>query len=172
MNDRNVNKTLVLNSAYMATHIINSQRAFVVWYKGNAEILMNHPDAYFKTVNTDNKYHKPSIIRVDHFIRVDYQRVPLTKENVFRRDDHKCVYCGENRRQLLTLDHVLPRARNGKDTWENLVTACRSCNSEKGHLLLEEWGKPDPKPARPHHLLLIQKNQIVVPDEWRPYLFL
>ncbi len=169
---RNPNKTLVLNSSYMATHIIDSKRAFVVFYKGNAEILDYHPNEFFVTPNSTNTYQKPSVIRVNKWIKMDYTKVPLTRENIFKRDNHSCVYCGESKRQLLTLDHVYPRSKGGKDSWDNLVTACKSCNGEKGDLLIEEWGKEDPKPIRPHHILLVQKNQINIPDEWKPYLFL
>jgi 5-methylcytosine-specific restriction endonuclease McrA len=169
---RNPHKTLVLNSAYMATHIIDSTRAFVVVYKGNADILDTHPGAYFKTPNTSTKYEKPSVIRVNKWINLNYTKSPLTRENVFKRDSYQCVYCGESRRPLLTLDHVYPRSKGGADSWENLVTACKRCNGEKGNLLIDEWGKSDPKPVRPHHILLVQKNQIVIPDEWKPYLFL
>lgn len=156
----------------MATHIIDSSRAFVVCYKGNGEVIEDHPDAYFKTVSSKNTYSKPSIIRVNKWITLNYAKVPLTRENVFKRDNYRCVYCGETRRTLLTLDHVYPRSKGGPDSWENLVTACKGCNGEKGNLLLAEWGKDDPKPTRPHHLLLVQKNQITIPDEWKPYLFL
>lgn len=171
MNKKN-KKALVLNSSYMATHIIESTRAFVIHYKGNAEIVATHPGEFFSTPNTVDKYPKPSIIRVGKFIKVDYQKVPLTKDNIYKRDGFACVYCGENRRQELTIDHVYPRMRGGQDTWENLVTCCKKCNGEKGHLLLKEWGKPDPKPVRPHHLLLVQKHHIEIPEEWKPFLFL
>ena len=170
--DRNPNKTLILNSSYMATHIIDAQRAFVVHYKGNAEVLAVHPDEFFRTPSTVNQYAKPSIIRVNRWIKLDYTKTPLTRDNVFKRDGHRCVYCGDGKRQQLTLDHVLPRSKGGRDEWENLVTACKRCNGEKGDLLMEEWGRPEPQPYRPHHLLLVQKNQLIVPDEWKPFLFI
>jgi hypothetical protein len=172
MNTRNINKTLVLNSAYIATHIVEAERAFVVHYKGNAEILYTHPDSFFTTPNSINKYPKPSIIRVKKWINIDYNKVPLTRENIYRRDQYKCVYCGKSDHTKLTLDHVLPKSRGGKDNWENLVTACNICNGEKADMLLEEWGKPNPNPRRPHFLLLLKKNiGTKIPEEWKPYLF-
>lgn len=58
--------------------------------------------------------------------------IPLGDDNdpLFRRDRHMCGYCGDvfGRREL-TRDHIMPKARGGKDTWTNVVTACRSCNS-------------------------------------------
>lgn len=168
---QNDSKTLVLNSSYMATHIIDSTRAFVVVYKGNAEVISNH-NSFFKTPKTYNLYSRPSIIRVNKWIRMDYAKVPLTRENIYKRDNYRCVYCGDNRRINFTLDHVIPKSKGGTDTWDNLVTACKSCNSEKGDLMIEEWGRENPKPIRPHHILLVQKNSISIPDEWKPYLFI
>lgn len=50
------------------------------------------------------------------------------------RDGNKCVYCSAA--DDLTLDHVVPLSRGGSNTAENLVTACRSCNSSKGAKVL------------------------------------
>lgn len=49
---------------------------------------------------------------------------------VYCRDGHACRYCGSG--DDLTVDHVVPRCRGGSDRLENLVVACRSCNSRKG----------------------------------------
>jgi hypothetical protein len=40
-----------------------------------------------------------------------------------------CCYCGD--RELLTVDHLIPTKRGGANTGDNLVWACRSCNSSK-----------------------------------------
>lgn len=50
-----------------------------------------------------------------------------------------CSYCGSN--ESLALDHILPRKFGGRDLAENLVYACRSCNSSKGSKDLMEWYK-------------------------------
>jgi 5-methylcytosine-specific restriction endonuclease McrA len=57
--------------------------------------------------------------------------VRLTRREVFIRDRHACQYCGQRTRDL-TLDHVIPRHRGGRHAWDNLVSACRSCNHRKG----------------------------------------
>ena len=56
---------------------------------------------------------------------------PVNRREVLRRDHHTCQYCGSQKR--LTLDHVIPRAQGGPHTWENVVTACAPCNSQKGN---------------------------------------
>ena len=162
-------KTLVLDSSYMARSIINTDRAFVITYKGNADIVQEHPES-FKLVNPELDIKKPSIIRVYKYVNQVIQKVPLSRENIYRRDNYECVYCGDGNRKTLTLDHVIPQSKGGKDSWDNLVTACRKCNSEKSNLTLEEYGKEIPQPRRPHYLMLM-KQVHYIPKEWEPYLF-
>jgi len=62
------------------------------------------------------------------------QTIPLGDRNdvLFRRDHGVCAYCGENfNRSELTRDHIVPRSRGGIDAWNNVVSACRACNSRK-----------------------------------------
>jgi 5-methylcytosine-specific restriction endonuclease McrA len=68
---------------------------------------------------------------------------PLCNRTLFRRDDHRCLYCGEQfSRCDLTRDHVLPMSRGGKDRWENVVAACKRCNWQKDNQTPEEAGMP------------------------------
>lgn len=84
---------------------------------------------------------------------------PLTNRELFHRDAHMCLYCGEELpSRLLTRDHVVPLNQGGRDTWSNLVTACRGCNSRKGGRTPEQARMP---------LLAIP----YVPN-WAEYLFL
>lgn len=58
---------------------------------------------------------------------------PLSNRELFHRDRHMCAYCGTMlSSQRLTRDHVVPLSRGGRDTWMNVVTACRHCNQKKG----------------------------------------
>ena len=160
---------LVLDNSYMPRSIISSQRAFVIKYKGNAEIIENYP-TYFSTPNTDMVYPKPCVIRILKYINLEYKNVPLTKNNVFKRDDNTCVYCGEKDIKKLTIDHVYPKSKGGKDSWDNVVTACNKCNNVKADLTIEEWGREHPNPKRPHYLMLL-RNLKKIPENWKKYLF-
>ena len=65
----------------------------------------------------------------------------LTNKNLFARDKHMCLYCGDYLYDCeLTRDHVVPVSRGGTDTWENVVTACRACNHYKDDRLIDEIG--------------------------------
>lgn len=165
-------KTLVVDKTYIARAIISPERAFTIYYKGNADIVHKYKEK-FKTVNPDLEIHKPSIIRIYSFVNTNNLifKVPLSRENIYKRDNYQCVYCQESDKKQLTLDHVIPKSKGGKDTWDNLVTACKRCNNEKSDLTLEEYGKDIPKPYRPHYLMLIKRVQ-KIPKEWEPYLFL
>lgn len=169
------NKCLVLDASYMPRSIITTERAFTIFYKGNAEIVDNHYDydaeeyIKFKVANPELELYKPSIIRVKKNMKVDFHKTKLSRENVFKRDNYTCVYCPCDDRKKLTIDHVIPKSRGGKDTWENLVTACFDCNQEKDDLSLEEYGKEIPVPRRPHYLMLL-KTITWIPEEWKVYL--
>ncbi len=160
---------LVLDSSYMPRSVITTERAFCIHFKGNCEIVHNHP-TYFKTVNKNIAYPKPSIIRVFSYIKMQYNRVPLSRNNIYKRDGYRCVYCGSESRSSFTLDHVVPKSKGGKDSWDNLVTACEKCNGEKANLTIEEWGREHPRPKRPHFLMLLKRVRHI-PEEWKPYIF-
>jgi 5-methylcytosine-specific restriction endonuclease McrA len=64
---------------------------------------------------------------------------PLTNKALFRRDQNMCLYCGNRFQEVrLSRDHVHPISLGGKDSWTNVVTACKRCNARKGGLLLSE----------------------------------
>lgn len=65
----------------------------------------------------------------------------LTNQNLFNRDASTCAYCcNVPHRELLTRDHVTPKAQGGKDIWMNVVTSCKGCNNRKGPFTPEEAG--------------------------------
>lgn len=64
---------------------------------------------------------------------------PLNNATLFRRDDHFCLYCGEQKlARDLSRDHVKPISRGGQDVWNNVVTACKRCNNLKGNRTPEQ----------------------------------
>ena len=64
---------------------------------------------------------------------------PLTNQALFGRDRNTCLYCGGEFRDFeLTRDHLVPRSRGGRDTWDNCVAACKRCNHHKGDRLMHE----------------------------------
>ena len=76
----------------------------------------------------------PSVIALKSYIKPK-SNPNFTRFNVFLRDKFMCQYCGSN--SELTFDHLLPRSRGGKTDWNNVVTACSSCNVQKGGRLYD-----------------------------------
>jgi 5-methylcytosine-specific restriction endonuclease McrA len=87
----------------------------------------------------------------------------LSNPALFARDQHLCMYCGhEHPRQLLTRDHVVPLSKGGRDTWQNVVAACRHCNARKGNRTPQQAGMPllavPYRPSWVEHLILSNRN--------------
>jgi 5-methylcytosine-specific restriction endonuclease McrA len=119
-----------------------------------------------------NNYPWPSIIRLSHYINIPYKKVVLTRKNILRRDAFKCGYCGRGDLPL-TIDHVIPRAKGGNDSWENLICACTVCNNRKGDKTPHEANMILlNRPFKPSHILFIKNVVGKIDDTWKPYLYL
>jgi 5-methylcytosine-specific restriction endonuclease McrA len=127
-------QVLVLNQNYEPLNVCNVKRALVMVITGKAEVLeMN--GLVLHTI--DDSFRAPSVIRLSALIRRPRPQVKLTRREVFIRDNYTCQYCGLQTRDL-TIDHIIPKSRNGPHTWENLVSACKVCNHRKGGKTLRE----------------------------------
>ncbi|CAK9212559.1 unnamed protein product [Sphagnum troendelagicum] len=137
---------LVLDLSYRPINVVCWKRALCLQIMEKADVL-EYYDQAVKATNQD--YFIPAVLRVSSFVYTPKQkkvRLNLTRRNVLFRDKFKCQYCGA--REDLTMDHVLAASRGGKWEWENLVTACSSCNVKKGDKTLEEAHMKLLKPPR------------------------
>ena len=115
----------------------------------------------------------PTVIVAVNFAKVPKKRPKLCAKTIRERDGNRCQYTGK----LLkpdegSLDHVLPRSRGGKDTWENLVWSSKDVNSRKGDRLPREAGLkllsvPRAPKERPVSALI--RNAHAVP-EWKLFV--
>jgi 5-methylcytosine-specific restriction endonuclease McrA len=160
---------LVLNQDYRAVSVCSVERALVLVLLQKAELVQADPG---RAVHTSRVHYPwPSIVRLKVYVHVPYRSIMLSRKNVLRRDSHRCQYCGS--RERLTIDHVMPRSRGGKDTWDNLVAACVPCNNRKGNRTPEECKMPlRRKPFRPSHVMFIRDYIGHLDDAWKPYLFM
>lgn len=93
---------------------------------------------YEQTVRSQRaEFRIPSVVVLKDFVKPQ-KRVAFTRFNLFLRDEFCCQYCGS--KGDLTFDHVLPRARGGITSWENVVAACSPCNLRKGSKTLKQAG--------------------------------
>ena len=122
-----MSQVLVLNASYEPLNITSWQRAIVLMLKGKAEPL---EEDLSHSINKTIKL--PTVIRLKEYIRIPYREMPLTRKYIFQRDKYSCQYCGD-KKDKLSIDHVIPRSRGGKNIWENVTSACLSCNIAKGN---------------------------------------
>ena len=121
---------VLLNADYTFLNLVNWKRAFCLLAKGKVEVIKDSS----KTIRNANgaELKVPAVMRLIKLIRTIYRSsVAFTKRNILVRDGFKCAYCG-TRRERLSIDHIIPRSRGGKTTFENCVAACKSCNLKKG----------------------------------------
>jgi hypothetical protein len=162
-------KVLVLNQDFKPLNVTTVRRGFNLVFKGKAEII--YSDEKKPIVSSVTKYRRPTIIRLFRYIYLPFKKVPLSRHSIYRRDSYNCVYCGSNRD--LTLDHVLPKSRGGKNTWKNLVTSCFDCNVTKGNRTPPEAGMSmSIKPYTPTYMEFIEKMCGNIKEEWKTYLLL
>ena len=113
------------------------------------------------------------MIRLVYLIRRPRPRVKLTRREVFIRDNFTCQYCGRQGHDL-TIDHIVPRSRGGSHTWENLVSACKTCNHRKGGKTLAQARmalKNEPREPRPGIYYTIERRlDSEVVEAWRKFL--
>jgi 5-methylcytosine-specific restriction endonuclease McrA len=102
---------------------------------------------YDRVIHSPSAEHRlPSVVALKEYVPQN-RRPPFTRFNVFLRDHFTCQYCGEpSVAPELTFDHVIPRSRGGRTSWENVVTACTHCNLANGSRLPKECGMRPPAP--------------------------
>ena len=158
---------LVLNQNYQPLNVCTVRRAVVLLNVGKAELLENGRGEVHTPVAA---FPIPSVIRLMYLIRRPLLQRRLSRREVFLRDNFTCLYCGRETRQL-TLDHVVPRYRGGAHTWENVVSACISCNHRKAGRTPQEAGMLLPgeiRPPRPNPYSIFVHGPIR--DEWLKFV--
>jgi 5-methylcytosine-specific restriction endonuclease McrA len=114
------------------------------WYeavKASLSGRVNTVATYERTVRSPSlELHLPSVISLREYVR-PARRPAFTRFNVFLRDSFSCQYCN-NRFPVaeLTFDHVVPRSRGGRTSWENVVAACGEHNLFKSNRTPQEAG--------------------------------
>lgn len=110
----------------------------------------------------------PSVVRLTYMAAVPRMRqVPLSRRALFQRDSFTCQYCGD-KPERLEVEHVIPRSHGGKNVWENVTTACRSCNARKRDRTPEQADmRLLTKPFAPSRVAMIASRGHA---EWEPWL--
>lgn len=160
---------LVLNQNYEPLNVCSVRRALSLVFCGKASSVEIAEGLVHSVADA---FQVPSVVRLERYVRAPRRRVVLSKRNILKRDNYQCQYCGTVDRKM-TIDHIVPRKLNGPETWENLVTACVSCNAHKGDRHPEQAGLHLLRvPKRPNNVTFIRNYVGGADHRWKPYLFL
>lgn len=164
-------EVLVLNASFEPLNIVSVRRAVILLLKDKAEVV----EAAGRRIHSANGLALiwPLVIRLVYFVKIPSRfPLPLNRRTVMARDQYTCQYCGtQPSKGGLTLDHIHPRARGGKNDWKNVVTACIPCNQKKGHRTPQEAGmRLFSLPDRPRYAALVLLGRAQGPAVWRKYI--
>jgi 5-methylcytosine-specific restriction endonuclease McrA len=163
-------RTLVLTPWYLPYRIVNWQHAITLMCLEKVELVVPY-DALVRSPSVSLPL--PAVIRMHKKVHADRYRIRFSRINVFMRDGFRCMYCGQQHRSDdLTFDHVVPRSQGGRTEWENILSACERCNTQKGSRTPQEARmvplrppfKPKSLPMRAPRMDLAR-----IPDEWRDF---
>lgn len=132
---------LVLNAGYVPIGIRSVKDALILIILEKAQLIKDDKSLFIRSEKL--RFTAPRIILLRDYYKVPPRKDKVSRENIFQRDNYHCVYCGKKfPSSKLTLDHVIPRSRwehvpkkerpKEFNSWENLVAACKNCNTRKG----------------------------------------
>lgn len=154
----------MLNATLQPLAVVPARRAVVLVLKEKADVLHSN-GVLFRSATF--ALPAPSVVKLRYFVKVPFRaRAALTRRAVFARDAWTCQYCGATAENV---DHVIPKSKGGLHAWENVVAACRRCNSRKENRLTHEVGmRLLHEPAVPRDGLRLSLGRLE--PEWEPYL--
>lgn len=152
-------QVLTLNQSFQPLGTVSVERAMALLYTRRAYVVKFDGEGVIGFPGGSISI--PEIIAIPS-ANFYHQRKPnVSRQNVFKRDQYCCLYCGGAfTPKDLTIDHLYPRSRFQElsrkfnlnfslNSWQNLVTSCKKCNSKKDCKTLSELGWPDVKPDVP-----------------------
>ncbi len=166
-------RTLLLTSWMFPLKIITWHGAVKMKYEGTVDVLAEYDETICSPSIT---WKMPAVIRLRKNTANKKNRVRFSRINVYTRDKFTCQYCGTKHRKnqrMLSYDHVVPRCDGGRTTFNNIVTACKPCNSRKDNKSCDEAGMwPLRPPTHPKSLPLAgpRIDRERAPAEWLPFL--
>ena len=161
--------TLKLDSAYKPVGIVSWRDALVLVITEKAYAVEVY-ETYVRSAR--EVFQLPSVIALKKYINIDFLKPVCSRKNIILRDENTCQYCGkEFSSDDLTMDHIVPKAKGGKKSWRNIVTACKPCNQKKGSRTPEQAGMRLLRVPRPlTGPVMIKRRSNNFHSHWKNYL--
>lgn len=110
------------------------------WIK-NFTIPKDSDTKYDYILTKDNRIRFPKVFICTKYNKMPKKELKINRKNIWIRDKKTCCYCGDKISfSEMTLDHIVPKSKNGKTTWENVVCCCKKINTKKRNRTPEEAG--------------------------------
>lgn len=162
-------RTLLLDTSWRPIRVISWMRALILSEEGRAILVDTYPDAPVRSPSQE--FARPAVVALKHYHGYRSFKVRFSKKNVYIRDDFTCQYCGKQfPLSKLTIDHIIPRSKGGKNDWRNVVAACGPCNHKKGDRTPDQAGLPLLSVPRVPEVRGHNTLGAAVPEQWVPYL--
>ena len=134
--------TTILNSNYTHLTVVSWKRGLRLLMAEKVIPLDFYEDYELATAGGE-MYQLPRTVVLKKYVKLPDRMYRPNRRNIFLRDNYSCSYCEKQlSTEELSVDHIIPKSRGGKDTWENLTTACKTCNCTKGDRTPEEANMP------------------------------
>ena len=165
-------RTLLLSQGYEPIKVISWQRAMTLLTLDKVDVIEEY-DAEIRATSIIVKV--PAVVRLRKAFRRYAKLVKFSRVNIYARDGYRCQYCGTKCSiSELTYDHVVPRSRGGKTSWDNIVSCCYACNAKKANRTPAEAKMVlRSTPTRPAWVpsVEIRVSTKSIPDAWRDYVY-
>jgi len=187
-----VRDILCLNRNFYAIHIIDWTRAMTLLYTNRvsvvdsdfrkydfndwvelSKIIGDNPNGYIRTTNF--KIAVPEIVALNFYDELPETEVKFTRKNLYHHYSNRCCYCDKRfKTSELNLDHVLPKSKGGKSSWENIVLSCIPCNSLKDNRSPHDAGlkmnyQPNKPAWRPSYAVSI-RGGLKIQQSWKKFI--
>lgn len=155
--DINKKSVLILNKNWLPINVTSIKHSLSLLFSNNAKgLIVNNnetrvlewtewcllKDTGEESISTSRGPIKvPKIIILNWYDKIPRQRIKFTQRNLWERDNFTCQYTGKKLSKATgTIDHIIPKSRGGKTTWENCVLAHKEINAQKADKTLEQTG--------------------------------
>lgn len=165
-------KILLLSNSYEVISFITERKVIKLLFNNKIDILSEWED---ENITYSAGFFKlPAIVKLKNHFKRHYSGFIFSRKAIVKRDQGHCQYCWKKLTpNQITIDHIIPKAQGGQNSFINCVICCQSCNSKKGNQTPEVANmKLLRKPYHPSYLPQNYPNEVngVWHPEWNFYL--
>jgi 5-methylcytosine-specific restriction endonuclease McrA len=134
-----------------------------------SKIQPSMADEFIRSANI--KFRVPEVILLTKYDSVPKLSMHFSRLNIYKRDNYTCMYCGvQPGTEELSIDHIIPRSKGGKSSWENCVLCCIECNRKKANKTLAEAKMKLLRPPKKPHVNVLKRDTLKAVKSWSAFV--